>query len=274
MSDYRLALRATMESAEIASQLKIIEGYIVHGCFDESGKWTDSQGVFVFAGIVIGQKPLENLTDKWAHRLRRDELSHTSMKEALHFEGPFRKFKDDPSKRDAVLRDLAEYIMKAPSLRVASTLETATLEAFRALSQDEQKKMGNNPYYGAFEACVLGALSPRVDTLLHIVCDLAEEYSEKCVAAFHKMRRLRSDIKNRCVGIAFADDETHAGLQVADLIAYCARAETLDKLGRVASAPIVREIIEMFNIQDQSEHAVVYRLAGKGLGDGKFQTEP
>lgn len=260
-----------MESAEIASQLKIIEGHIVHGCFDESGKWTDSQGVFVFAGIVIGQKPLEQLTDKWAHRIRVDGLSHTSMKEAIHFEGPYRQFKDDPSKRDAVLRDLAEYVMKASSLRVASTLETATLEAFKALGQNEQKKMGGNPYYGAFEACVLGALSPRVDTLLHIVCDLAEEYSEKCVAAFHKMRRLRSDIKNRCVGIAFADDETHAGLQVADLIAYCARAATLDKLGRAPVVPIVREIIDMFNTQDQTEHSVMYRMEGPGIGSGELE---
>jgi hypothetical protein len=150
---------------------------------------------------------------------------------------------------------------------------TATLEAFKALSQSTRKKMGNDPYYAGFETCIIGALQSRVDILLHIVCDLAEQYSEKCVAAFHKMRRLRPDIKARCVGIAFADDENHAGLQAADLIAYCARAEVLAKNDN-EPAPIVREIIEMFNAQDQSEHAVVYRVEGKGLGDGEFESEP
>jgi hypothetical protein len=265
MSLYRLTLRATMEVAQMASQSRIIEGLIAHACFDESGKWKDSAGVFVFAGIVIFQVPFQALTDKWAHSLKTADLSHTSMKEAMHFEGPYRKFKDNPSGRDAVLRNLAKDIMEAPSIRVASSLETATLETFNALSSDEQKKFGGNPYYAAFEACILGALSPRVDTLVHIVCDLAEEYSEKCVSAFHELRRLRSDIKNRCVGIAFADDERHAGLQVADFIAYCARAETLEKLGRVRAAPIVREIIDMFNTQDQTVHSVLYNLQGDWL---------
>ncbi len=106
------------------------------------------------------------------------------------------------------------------------------------------------------------------------MCDLAEEYSEKCVAAFHKMRKLRADIKARCVGIAFSDDERHAGLQAADMIAYCARAEALEQTDAKTMEPIVREIIDMFNAQDQSEHAVIYRLEGKGLGDGEFQAEP
>ena len=92
-------------------------------------------------------------------------------------------------------------------------------------------------------------------------------------SCLHKMRRLRPDIKARCVGIAFADDENHAGLQAADLIAYCARAEVLAKNDN-EPAPIVREVIEMFNAQDQSEHAVVYRVEGKGLGDGEFESEP
>ena len=273
IESFSLSQKAIMATAEISAQNTIIESKIVHGCFDESGKWVDSAGVFVFAGLVIFQGALQDLATKWGARLKADGLSHTSMKEAMHFEGPYRKLKGAPEKRDAVVRDLAQLVAAAHSLRVASPMETATLDAFRALPQSDREKLGNDPYYAGFETCVIGALQSRVDVLLHIVCDLAEQYSEKCLAAFHKMRRLRADIKSRCVGIAFADDETHAGLQAADLIAYCARAELLAKSGK-EPAPVVREVIELFNSQDQSVHSVIYHLEGKGLGDAEFEGEP
>jgi hypothetical protein len=160
--------------------------------------------------------------------------------------------------------------MESPALRIASSIETATNEMFKKFSPSEQKKMLGNPYYAGFESCIVGALSQRVDTLLHIVCDLAEEYSEKCVTAFNKMRKMRSDIKNRCVALAFADDETHAGLQIADLIASCARAEILEKLGIRPAAPIVRETIDAFNTQGHTESTVIYRMEGQGIGDAEL----
>jgi hypothetical protein len=271
---FTLTQKAIMANAEIIAKSKIVEPTIVLGCFDESGKWVDSAGVFVFAGIVIFQNSLHELTDKWAKRLKDDGLSHTSMKEAMHFDGPYAALKNHPEKRDAVLRDLANFIASAPSFRVATPMERATLDAFKALPCSDQKKLGDDPYYAGFESCIIGALQSRTDILIHIVCDLAEQYSEKCVAVFHKMRRMQPIIKARCLGIAFADDEAHAGLQAADMIAYCARAEVLAKTGQKELAPIVREIIQLFNSQDQSVHAVSYRLEGKGLGDGEFEINP
>jgi len=265
---------AFMENAEIIAKGKTIESTIVHACFDESGKWVDSAGVFVFGGIVIFQNSLKLLADEWVKRLGVDGLPHTSMKEAMYFEGPYKALKDDSGKRDAILRDLANLIAAAPSLRVATPMERTTLDAFKALPRSDRKKLGDDPYYAGFESCIVGALQSRPDILLHIVCDLAEQYSEKCVAAFHKMRRMQPTIKARCLAIAFADDETHVGLQAADMIAYCARAEVLAKSGKMELAPVVREVIEIFNGQDQSSHAVVYRTEGKGLGDGEFEINP
>ena len=267
---FAVTQKAIMDNAEIVAKNITINPTIVHGCFDESGKWVDSAGVFVFAGIVIFQSALSDLTIKWEARLKADGLSHTSMKEAMHFHGPYKHLKQSPELRDSVIRDLAQLIFAAPSLRVATPMEMTTLDAFRKLPQADQKKLGNDPYYAGFESCIIGALHSRSDILIHIVCDLAEQYSEKCVAAFHKMRRMRQLIKERCVGIAFADDEKHAGLQAADLIAYCARAAVLAASG-TEPAPIVREVIELFNTQDQSAHSVLYRLEGMGLGDGEFE---
>lgn len=265
-----LTQKAIMDSAEIVAKNIVLNPTIVHGCFDESGKWVDSAGVFVFAGIVISQSALSNLTIKWEARLKADGLSHTSMKEAMHFHGPYKHLKQSPELRDAVIRDLAQLIFEAPSLRVATPMEMTTLDAFRKLPQADQKKLGNDPYYAGFESCIIGALHSRADILIHIVCDLAEQYSEKCVAAFHKMRRMRPLIKERCVAIAFADDERHTGLQAADLIAYCARAQVLSESG-TKPAPIVQEIIDLFNTQDQSVHTVSYALGGTGLGDGELE---
>ena len=251
----------------------MVEGPFVHGCFDESGKWVDSAGVFVFAGLVIFQNPLGELTVKWNERLTAAGLPYTSMKEAMHFDGPYAAFADQPAKRDDVVRDLALLIAATPSLRVATPMESATLDAFRALSRSEQKKFSNDPYYMGFESCIIGALRARTDTFLHVVCDLAEQYSEKCVKVFHKMRQKRPEVKSRCVGIAFSDDERHAGLQAADLIAYCARAEVIANKTGQAPPPVVKEILDIFNAQDNTHHVVTYSSDGEGLGEAELDAD-
>jgi hypothetical protein len=102
------------------------------------------------------------------------------------------------------------------------------------------------------------------------VCDLSTDYSEKCVKAFHKIRYGNAEVKSRCVGIGFADDEVQTGLQFADLVAYCARAEALRDAGIKAPHPLVEEIITLFRTQDIEKNEVEYRLQGNGLGDGKI----
>ena len=249
----------------------IAEGPFVHGCFDESGKWKNADGVFVFAGIVIFQNPLGELTNRWHERLTAAGMPYTSMKEAMHFDGPYAIFKDQPTKRDDVVRDWARLIADTPSLRVATPMDRATIDAFKTLTRREKKKFNDDPYYMGFESCIIGALQARTDTLLHIVCDLAEQYSGKCIKAFHAMRNKHPEIKTGCVGIAFADDERHVGLQAADLIAYCARAEVLAGTTGRELRPVVQDILDIFNAQDNNLHTVVYKIDGGGLGEAELQ---
>jgi len=115
----------------------------------------------------------------------------------------------------------------------------------------------------------LGTLYPRLDTDVHLVFDLSEQYSEKCVSLFHKLRRTKAEVKKRCLGLAFADDEVHAGLQIADMIAYCSRADAMRSIR--TPVPIVEELISLFNSQDIEVGAVSYRLGGMGLGHGELE---
>lgn len=71
------------------------------------------------------------------------------------------------------------------------------------------------------------------------------------------------------MGLAFADDEVHAGLQIADMIAYCSRADAIRSVK--TPDPIVEELIALFSSQDIEVGAVSYRLGGIGLGHGELE---
>jgi hypothetical protein len=241
---------------------------VVLAAFDESGKLNDSE-VVAFGGCVGLPNTMGEFTKRWEALIKAERLPYTSMKEAIHFQGPFAVWKDMPERRDVLLRKLCGLVLETPMLRIVSPITTAT---FKALSPGFRKKLGNDPQYAGFEACVLGTLHQHASIGVHIACDLSEEYSEKCVRLFHRLRRLNPDAKDRCVGIGFADDEVNAPLQAADMIAYCARAHAVRDT--IMPVPIVVELIELLNSQGVEERAVLYHVNGKGLGDGKLDGPP
>jgi len=198
---------------------------ITTAIFDESGKWKDSAGVFVFAGFVTFPIILSQICEEWSGVLMSGRIAHTSMKEAMSFNGPYEGFTNRAGERDAIVRNLATVLSanRSKMACLASPMGTATINDFKNLPTQQQKAMRGDPYYGGFEACVRGALDTRSDTQFHVVCDLAEQYSEKCVEIFHQMRKLNPAIKSRCLGIAFSDDEYYPPLQMADMLAYCHR---------------------------------------------------
>jgi len=239
------------------------------GCFDESGKWTDSNGVFVFAGIVTFPPVLHVLSNKWVDCLNASELSYISMKEAVHFQGPWLKYKAAPRERDRILCEMCSLFASMDGiLRVVSRMSTATNKAFVSLTAQQQAMFLGNPYYGSFEACVVGALQARVDTVLHITCDISEEYAQKCIVALHKMMKARDDVKRRCLGISFANDRNHTGLQIADMLAYCERAQALKELGGEFVDPVIGKLLEILRTDDVQELSLIYRTAGSLGGVG------
>jgi len=233
-------------------------------CIDESGKFSDTE-VVCLAACMVAAEDAGGLTQKWSARLKSDNLKYTSMKEALNFHGPFESWRPITSeleqKRDTLLWDLAEIIASAPMNRIAVTV---TSEKFKQLTGAQRKKLGNDPWYAAFEACIIGCLNGnRYNVAIH--ADLSEEYSEKCVKLFNLLRARRPDLRDAIFAITFMDDTAMPLVQMADMVSYCGRADaTQTKPNR---NPIVDRIINLFHSQD-SEHArPFYWESGNGLGE-------
>ncbi len=244
---------------------------VVQACFDESGKLKDTAFV-AFGGCIFFPQVLRDFARKWEQRLKSEGLAHTSMKEAIHFKGPYLKWKNCPEKRDSLVLDLVDLLAESSTIRISAAIST---DEFKNLSHSFREKMRFDPQFGMFEAVVLGALQgsvhPQAKVSLHIVCDLSEDFSEKCVSLFHLLRKNHAEVKDRCVAIGFADDEVHVGLQAADMVSYCARAHVARNV--VPLDPLVEQIIARFAAQDRTDSSVFYRINGNGLGDAILETE-
>jgi hypothetical protein len=126
---------------------------MLNGYFDESGKLGDTE-IVSFGGCYGVHEGTKKLNELWELRLRQDEIRHTSMKEAIHFQGPYLKWygsADGEQKRDNLLRDLARAIIASGMLVISSPMPR---RGFEALSQAERKEFWNDPQYSSFEACV------------------------------------------------------------------------------------------------------------------------
>src|SRR5258708_2116990 len=106
----------------------VINPVLVQANFDESGKLEDS-GIVAFGGGVLRVGRLDTFSAKWEQRLSDEGLTYTSMKDAMHFDGPYFGWKNFAEKRDAVLRDLARLILDSSMLMVTSPMTSAQFKA-------------------------------------------------------------------------------------------------------------------------------------------------
>ncbi len=242
-----------------------IKPTLFQGCFDESGKLADSE-IVAFGGCIGTYDQFHALGVKWEKRLGDDGLPYTSMKDAMHARGPYIGWKNFTGKRDAILRDFARMIVESRMLMMSSPM---TSSEFKTLPALQRQKLGNDIYYCGFEAVVMGTLHHAPNLVLHVICDLSEEYSEKCIKLFNKLRQKNESVKARCFGISFADDERHSGLQAADMIAYCSRADSLRFLR--PPEPIVEEIIAILSEGGTELDSYLFRADSDGLGHGELE---
>jgi hypothetical protein len=232
--------------------------------FDESGKLAED--VISFGGCAGVPEQTQLLNVKWSKILNDAGIAFTSMKDAMYFQGPFRKWKDSddgPAKRDELLLSLAKAIVETGMLIIASPM---TKEEFSASTHQFRERFWHNLQYCCFEACVSGVLHKSANAVLHVTLDLSDEYAQKCIALFNKLRERDALVKARCFAISFADDKKHAGLQAADMIAYTYRAEHTEReLPR-----IIQQIIALFKTEDRAMGALVYRMDSGGPGSGQI----
>jgi hypothetical protein len=186
------------------------------------------------------------------------------MKDAMNLRGTFETWHDRIDDRDSLLLTLSK--LAAEAFIVVAPMST---DDFKALPQTQREKLGGNPQYCGFEVSIKGLLREYPSRGIHLVCDLSEEYAEKCIRLYHRLRARDQDAKNRCFAITFADDRNTPHLQAADLVAYCSRANHMRSNRPVE--PIVEQVIAILGLNRSSTNYFVYRAGGEGLGAGEFE---
>ena len=178
-------------------------------CFDESDKFRDSD-VVAFSGCAFSLEGVGKFGEDWSAKLAENELPYLSMKDALRLEGPFLGWEGRIEERNEILRSFARLVSEVP--RFSAPIPVVE---FRRLIASQREKLWKDPQYCGFEVAVKGVLGSYPNNTLHMVCDLSEQYSEKCVTLYNNLRRNDPEVKARCVALTFADDKAYPSLQAA-----------------------------------------------------------
>lgn len=262
---YRHVGRAIYSVGRMMTQT--IQGEQWTAFFDESGKLSDS-AIVAFGGCAGPMDATIEFGREWEAFLVNNGLTHTSMKEAIHFHGPYEGWKNNAARRNEVLRGLAKMVADSALLMIATPM---TADEFKKLPQLRREQFWNDLEYAGLEACTMAVISQRPNIFVNTVCDLSTDYSEKCVKLYHKLRGRNDAIKSRCIAITFADDERTSGLQAADMIAYCARAD--HQRQSKPPKPIVEELIKILGTHGTRADWFVWKAEGEGLGHGEIETQ-
>jgi hypothetical protein len=228
--------------------------------FDESGKFSNVNcEAVVVGGFVVDVGQRHALMNRWVKILNDAGLDRISMKDALDYSDQCESLKGDKETRDEILLSLADVAMSPSVMRIWGMVTTAE---FNSLSARVRKRV-ENPQYFAFEAC-MRAIFGMDNIIVQTVYDLSEDYSAATVKLFNTLRRKNPIAEQRCPVISFCDDHVEPGLQMADMIAFCGRAE---KLPHLRTQPIVDKLILLFKLDARNEPGVMFKDGALGTGE-------
>jgi hypothetical protein len=186
---------------------------ILHGCFDESGKWQDSK-FLAFAGYVSWIDVWNVFASEWQAQLVKHGLK------SLH---------TNAEKRPEVLLDFARIIKSHRLFGVCTAIDTS---AYRSLPSSDRRLIRYAPKALAFYLTIKSVVDrPDMDEHhLGLICDDDQEYSMECYKILNRVRNSDSRIKEKVFSICFADDKKYSPLQAADLLAYLTRQELMRRM--------------------------------------------
>lgn len=240
---------------------------VLRAYFDESGKLADHQFV-VFGGCIAPEPNWEVITTRWNEHIFPRGLSCISMKDAMNFRGQFAGWTNRMDERDEMLYELLDMSFPLIDAFVTSPMSTAE---FNALSP-ENRRLVRNPQYCGFEGCmrlIVSGMKPEDD--LHVICDSSEEYSPQMLKLYIQLRTKNEEFKKRCAAITFAEDHMFPPLQLADMVAYCARQRLA--LAEDVQYPIVKRVMDRLESTKLKTKFQGYAVGGLGLGHGILETE-
>jgi len=223
---------------------------------DESGKLADSK-VVMFAGSVFLEDEVKAFNRKWSNILASAKIAYLKMSEAMSFGGEFKGWKDRSKDRDDVLEGFGKLLRESTIFHVVFTMDTAK---FNSLDHKTRITL-KNPIYAAFDgmikALVAGTAQRRTpEDQFHLIYDLCDEYSERCLKLFDKIRTTHSPLKPLFPSLTFADDVDFPGLQAADIVAYCGKEEFKYGVGNCTG--IIGRLLEISGSNDVEPGEVVF----------------
>ena len=195
---------------------------LISAFFDESGKFKD-HSVVSLSGVAGVREDLNRMGDAWKRELYRCGLTVLTMKRALNPNLPLSKKRPATGidNRIDALMPFVKCIRRHLKLVIARAVDA---EAFRALTSEQQKDLGNNPHYIAFVRVLLEILEPiSKEDKLSIICDDEEETAIPMYRLYRKVRLAWRDARERLSSICFSDDQVFAPLQAADMVASLTR---------------------------------------------------
>jgi hypothetical protein len=199
---------------------------IIAAYFDESGKQHDHP-VVTFCGVCAPLSKIRHFEQDWEGLLRYYKLEELHMSEVA-----------SPSKQVSIKLPPQPLSQRIEALKpfvdcINDHLEVGLIQAwdvagFNSLPQKAKKALGDptDPYYTAFARGLIELADyVQEDDHISLICDDDAETAWNCYTHYRGIRKVREDIKNKTVSLAFADSAVFPALQAADMSAWLARRE-------------------------------------------------
>jgi hypothetical protein len=213
---------------------------------DDSGKESDGRWI-VIGGYLAHEGYWSAFAPRWAHELRRHDISALHMKDAIQCAGEYKDRGWTVPKRDEVLADFLAIIKTAHLIGFAVGVDAPAWKA-------HLKSARPNERITAMEFCfirIMGMVARRMarvepaDRVL-LCFDTDREFASARLNRMLELRAKHPDLTKAISSIAFADVKLHYPLQAADVVAWLARKQLMQQTGGFESLPLYRDLQAAF----------------------------
>lgn len=208
---------------------------IVQFFCDEGGKYQSPHAIVSFCGLVISPSKLKDFDEEWQPLLRSCGLSFLHTKNlADRGRGFSNRFRENRTLEETIenLKPFADCINKHFEFGLAQAWDVLAYSALPELVKNRLGGSARDPHYLAF-ARALSELKKSYISGNHkigMVCDDDLQKAFDCYLHYRAVCRADDEIKDKFAALTFAHSEDFPALQAADMWAFLARLEAIERL--------------------------------------------
>ena len=141
--------------------------------------------------------------------------------------------------RDAMLKEFSSVVFNA---RISAVGAVVDASHFRKLPDSNYKSAARDPLFLSLQLLINDSIE-RAETIssnrapISLVIDDDQEYAMECYKWLNVLRSTLPKVKERISGICFVKDDVYQGVQAADMIAYEARKQMVQRKKDPDAAP-------------------------------------